>query len=84
MKTVNTILVTAVTVAAICDENNPPTTSSGWVQGSRNKNMWYFSEKFSSDWMEFIRARPRDFNGASDFCTRKIGNFHLRNLLMTS
>ena len=45
-------------------------------------------EKFSSDWMEFIRARPRDFNGASDFCTRMIGKSRrergsLRNLLIT-
>ena len=56
------------TIRGECDENTPPTTSTAWVKGNRNSEIWYFSEKFSQDWSEFLAARPRNFEAAQRHC----------------
>lgn len=61
--------------ATSCDK--PPTTSTAWVKGTRNPNVWYFSEKFSQDWQEFLSHRPRNFDAANAHCRKIYKNAHL-------
>ena len=47
------------------------------MKGTRNPNVWYFSEKFSQDWQEFLSHRPRNFDAANAHCRKIYKNAHL-------